>query len=115
MLFVFEEGFECATVTVLVYEIEVVDCLEHVEVLDDVGGGFEVGEDADFVVGAFLQLRVLFKLLGAYLLDGYLLIRLEVEGSEHCGVCTVADLILEGIVFYQFAHVQLTIKCIEYN
>ncbi len=52
--FVFEELFECTSVAKLIDEVEVVSSFEHIEVLDDVLARFEIGEDVDLIVGAFL-------------------------------------------------------------
>lgn len=49
-----EYAFKSAPVAVLVDEVEVVGSLEHVYVLDDVLILLYIGQDIDFVDGAFL-------------------------------------------------------------
>lgn len=48
-----KHAFESASVAVLVDEVEVVGCLEHVDIFDDMLIFFDVGEYIDFVDGAF--------------------------------------------------------------
>jgi hypothetical protein len=82
--FLLQELLEGSTVAVLVNEIEVVDCFEHIEILNDMGTTLEIGENAYLVVGAFLKLRILFELLGANLLNGHFLFGFDIDGSEYC-------------------------------
>jgi predicted RNase H-related nuclease YkuK (DUF458 family) len=45
----FEETFKATSIAKLVDEVVIIGSFEHVDILDDVLGGFEVGEDVDFI------------------------------------------------------------------
>ena len=47
-----QQVLKSASVAVLVDEVEVIGGFEHVEIFDDVGVGFDIGEDVDFVDSA---------------------------------------------------------------
>ena len=53
-----EESFKGASIAVLIDEVEVVRGFEHVDILDDMLIFFDIGEDVDFVDGAFFQFFV---------------------------------------------------------
>ena len=56
-----KETLKCTPVAVLIYEVEIVGCFKHIDVLDDVLILLDIGKDVDLVYGAFLQFFVLFE------------------------------------------------------
>jgi hypothetical protein len=102
----FEKFLKGTAVAELIDKVEVIDCFEHIEVLDDVLAGFEVCEDVDFVVGTLLKLWILFELLGLNHLDRDLLLVLHVDRLVDCRVHPPPDLHLQRIVFDQLPHLK---------
>lgn len=88
-----EKCFEGASVAVLVDKVEVIDCFEHVVVLDNVGTAFKIVEDVDLIVGAFLQFGVLFEFVSLDHFDCDFLLSFYVYGAEHCRVHSSANLV----------------------
>lgn len=104
-----EHALEGASVAVLVDEVEVVGRLEHVDILDYMLVLLDVGEDIDFVDGALLQFFVLFEPADLDDLDGVLLVIKLVDGPIDLAVGTLANDLVQSVVF-DYPHHLITIK-----
>lgn len=100
-----EDTFQSAAVAVLIDKVEIVGCLEHVYVFDDVFVFFNIGEDIDFVNRALLQLLVF---LEAPYLDHFhrvFLVIVFVDSPIDLPVSPLTDNFVERIVFDDSYHV----------
>ncbi len=95
---------ECSTVTVLIDEIEIVGGFEHVEIADDVFVDFDVGEDVDFIDGAFFEFFVLSEFGNWDDFDGVFFLVFVVYGAVDFAVDSGTDLFVEGVVFNVLWH-----------
>ena len=95
---------ESAAVAVLVHEIEIVGCFEHVDVFDDMGAALQRGQDVDLVDRALLQLGDLFELFGLDHLDGDFLLRDQVNRLVDLRVDALAQLLLQFVVLNYLPH-----------
>ena len=96
------------SVAVLVDEVEVVGCLQHIDVLHYVGTVLQVRQDVDFIYGAFLQFGDLFEFLCLDHLDGNFLLGDHVDGFVDLGIDSLTQLLLELVVFNYFSHSYIT-------
>ena len=96
------------SVAVLVDEVEVVGCLQHVDVLHNVGTVLQVRQDVDLINSAFLQLGNLFEFLGLDHFYCYFLLGDHVDGFVYLCVDSLAQLLLELVVFNYFPHSYIT-------
>ena len=95
-------------VAVLVNKVEVVGCLQHVNVLHNVGTVLQVRQDVDLIYRAFLQLWNLFEFLGLDHLYCNFLLCYHVDCFVYLGVDPLAQLLLEFVVFNYFPHSYIT-------
>ena len=49
-----QKVLEGASIAILVDEVEVIWSFDHIEIYDDIGMSFDVGEDVDLIDSAFL-------------------------------------------------------------
>lgn len=71
------------------------------------GGILYLGESLDLVDGELLQFRTHFEFLDADDLDGHDLAGLFVYGFVDLAKLTLANDVIQHVVFYLFTHVQL--------
>ena len=102
--FFLEHFLKSTTVAVLIYEVEIIDSLEHIEVFDDMLAGLEIGQDVDLIEGALLQLRKLFKLIRFDHLYGHFLLVLHVDCPVDCGVHPTTYLVLQRVILDHLPH-----------
>lgn len=57
-----KQTLQSTSIAVLVNEVKIIGCFEHVEVADDVLVDFDVGEDVDFIYRALLEFFILSEL-----------------------------------------------------
>ncbi len=70
------------------------------------GAGLQIGQDIDFIVGAFFQFGKLFEFIRLDHLDGNFFFGFDVDGLENSGVHPSAELELQRIVLNYFPHLQ---------
>ncbi len=84
--FFLEQTLQSSSVTVFINKVKVVYSFEHIEIADDMGAVFEIGEDVNFINGSFLKFWKLLEFLCLDHLDGDVLFRLEVDGLVYFGI-----------------------------
>ena len=91
----FQNFFKCAPVAVFINEIEIVNCLEHIEISDDVGTVLQLCQGVDFIDGTFLKFGHLLKLIGLHHFDGHLLLGDHVDSFVDFGVNSLSQFHLQ--------------------
>ena len=95
--------FECALVTELVEEVEVVGCFQDLDELYDVRG-LRHGEDLNLVESALFQFWVLSELADVNDFDCYFPLGFGVDAPVDLAVLTLTYLLVESVVLYYLHH-----------
>jgi hypothetical protein len=74
-----KQTLQSTSIAVLVNEVKIIGCFEHVEVADDVLVDFDVGEDVDFIYRALLEFFILSELGDGNYLDCVLLLVVVID------------------------------------
>jgi hypothetical protein len=74
-----KQTLQSTSIAVLVNEVKIIGCFEHVEVADDVLVDFNVGEDVDFIYRALLEFFILSELGDGNYLDCVLLLVVVID------------------------------------
>lgn len=99
-----KQTLQSTSIAVLVNEVKIIGCFEHVEVADDVLVDFNVGEDVDFIYRALLEFFILSELGDGNYLDCVLLLVVVIDCTVDFSVDSWTDGFIQGVVLDVFDH-----------
>ncbi len=79
-------SIQSTSIAILIYEIEIVRCFEHVNVPNDIGAGLDSRENVYFVHCTFLEFRNLPESVCFDYLDRNLLFSFHMNGPEYFSI-----------------------------
>ena len=99
----FDFLIEGASIAVLIKEIKIIDSFEYLDKSDNMRAVY-LRQNLYLIEGAFLQFRVIFEALDIDHFNGDFFGVAAVDSSEYFPLLSLADLLVEGVIFNDLDH-----------